>query len=263
MATNLTSATPSIDAMISATQANGSYRRAYNSYLSSTSTAANATSGRISARRFPQAITIPSMGTGVAGVVMTTINMSNEDASTICLCALEKSLGTLTVSGNTFSSGSSMPTKTIMGTSVTTASVATFAVVTTALTATTPVLTITYTDQDGNTGNTATLTLPTNPNLNTAFLINPHLASGDTGIRAVTNISISTGTAGVIEIFGCLPLAYDINGSTQSCVTVNDLLQGMNAPILCEANDVISFYRLGSTGGVSFSALLIGAVETT
>lgn len=61
--------------------------------------------------------------------------------------------------------------------------------------------TVSYTDQDGNTGNTATYTHPANAE--TVGQMFPYqLASGDSGVRAVASFttSISSGTAGDIGI---------------------------------------------------------------
>lgn len=63
----------------------------------------------------------------------------------------------------------------------------------------TPTCTLTYTDQDGNTGITTTLTGKTGSNVGT-FEIWP-LAAGDTGVRAVTGYQQSaTWTSGAIHL---------------------------------------------------------------
>jgi hypothetical protein len=158
--------------------------------------------------------------------------------------ALEYTLGTLTVSGNSFSSGVTMPTKTVMGTSLQTAASEPMLVVTAALTASNPVITITYTDQDGNTGNTAVLTLSSNTLINSAFRIAPYLANGDTGIRAVTNISTSTGSAGSLAVMGLLP----VNATQSTNASGFGAMSPLEQPIpiyLWEAGEKIAFYRYG------------------
>jgi len=171
-------------------------------------TAGNSTSGYSQNLRHPSVWTMPSVGGGLTGMYATACNIWCPGGAYTAILALEYLLGTLTVSGNVFSSTGavSMPTKPVKGSSIVTSSMLTFAVVTTALTATTPVLTTTYTDQDGNGSQSCVMTLPTNPVTNSAYRMQPHLAAGDTGVRAVSNISISTGSAGVIKIYGLLPI---------------------------------------------------------
>jgi hypothetical protein len=64
----------------------------------------------------------------------------------------------------------------------------------------TPVVTLTYTDSDGNTGRTTTFTGLTTPNAGTFFLW--PLAAGDLGVRAVTgyqqNATWTSGTAHIV-----------------------------------------------------------------
>lgn len=59
--------------------------------------------------------------------------------------------------------------------------------------------TITYTDQDGNTGNTTTLSLPASVPASRCYLIGANgLAAGDTAIKSIQSVQLSatTGTAG-------------------------------------------------------------------
>ena len=260
---NFTTATPTIDAALASSAANGTMQRLYHARYATGNTAATANSGGVSTLRVPTRIQMPSSnGTGVAGFIASNIWSISTNNNSMLVTGLEYEMGTLTVSGNTFTDGVAMPTKTVRGTSITTAASIAFAVVTTAVTATTPVLTITYTDQDGNTGQTATLTLPTSPIIHTGFYITPHLASGDTGIRDITNLSISTGTAGVIKIYGILPLSF--NSTTVAPLPAN--LNFMSAPLvpyLIEPSEYIAVYRLGSTSSteITFGFSLIP--ETT
>lgn len=260
---NFTTASPTINAAIASSATNGMMIRTFYSRLASgTTTAATATSGGVTALRLPLRPQMPTNGTGVSGFIATNIWATNGIANTGIIVGLEYELGSLAVSGNTFTDGVAMPTKTVRGTSITTAASIIFAVVTVAVTATTPVLTITYTDQDGNTGNTATLTLPTSPLINTAFYVTPHLASGDTGIRDITNISISTGTAGTIKVYGILPLTI----STSANAAISAGLTCMNSsivPYLIEPNEYIGFYRFGATTATELYAGFALVPETT
>jgi len=238
----------SIDNLISLDSSYGVLRRAIMDKVAGT-TAANTTSGYVSMARYPNPFTIPSLGGGVTGAYLTMGHMLNGGAGLQTVCFLEVTLGTLTVSGNSFSAGSSMPSRSVQGSaSVQLASVIPVVVATATMTATTPTLTITYTDQDGNTGQTCTMTLPTNAAVNSAFRMTPHLASGDTGVRAVTNMSISTGSAGTVKCFGLMPLAISTNLSTTvaSCMFINPMT-GPFPLIELQGSDVLSFYKFNNS----------------
>lgn len=248
----------SINSMIRSAQQNGIYNPFYNDNMTAT-TAATTTSGVISCQRFPRSLTVPSLGAGLTGFVFPKMDFSNDDVCSI-FAILEYNLGTLTVSGNSFADGVAMPSKTIRGTSYTTATEICFLVVTTAVTGTTPVMTITYTDQDGNTGNTCTLTLPTSPSLNTTFLMHPHLASGDTGIRDVTNMSISTGSSGVMRAYGGLIIGEGASSSGSGTLSLEML--SISKPLWpAVASDVIAFYRVGVTTSGNLCAMPYGVPD--
>jgi len=216
----------------------GALYQSWVAYLSAGTTAATTNCGSETMQRLPQAFVNyasvdDSFAYDFSGIVA---------ATAIQLAAfIEYDLGTLTVSGNSFSAGVSAPTKTPAGGSSGVCvfnAVAVF--IATTLTATTPVLTITYTDQAGNTGNTATLTLPTNSTINSAFLVYPHLAAGDTGIRAITGVSISTGSAGSIKIMGLLELASIPCGSIGP--GLNDIRNTVHPIYPVSASETIAFY---------------------
>ena len=239
---------------------NGGHPLWIEDFITVATTNANSTSGYMTGQRFTRTFTQFALGAGLTGAIYHAIQMSNEEDDVNLVCAIEYDLGTLTVSGNSFADGVAMPTKTIRSTSITTASLMPVVVVTVTLTATTPVLTITYTDQDGNTGQTATLTLPTNASANSVFQITPHLAAGDTGIRDITGLSISTGTAGTLKVMGLLPLMIMSNTTSQNA----NILDVLNIPTeqwLVEANDVIAFYRFGSNSANQLTAVLVGTAD--
>ena len=81
----------------------------------------------------------------------------------------------------------------------------------TALGAATPVITVTYVDQDGNTGNTGFLSaaansLPIGALLSGAAVAVPGspemlLAAGDSGVRELTSYTTATGTTGSVTFF--------------------------------------------------------------
>lgn len=258
---NFTSANPSIDQAISDSATYGEYRRIYPYRLAVATTAATTTTGSVTTQRMALPLTIPSVTSPVLGYIFPTIRMYTEDGSVVCMAALEYELGSLAVSGNTFTAGVAMPTKTIHGEPVQTNAALVFVVPTVTMTATTPVLTITYTDQDGNTGQTATITLPTNAIANSGFFLQPLLASGDIAIREVTNMSISTGSAGTVKVYGCIKLAVSMHSTAGLSALTTDLLQSPIPPVLAEAGDKISFYRFGSNTTCEVIAVLVGVPE--
>lgn len=77
-----------------------------------------------------------------------------------------------------------------------------------ALGSTSVTATITYTDQDGNTGNTGTITIPASA-LAGEFIIPMTFASGDKGVKSVQSVqlSASTGTVGDFGITLYYPIA--------------------------------------------------------
>lgn len=251
MATNFTSRTPSINAAIAADVDYGAIRQFVEGRQTGSVTAATSTSGGVTTGRFG-AYTIPSVGTGVSGYVLSCLSYATEDTGLGLICGLEYLLGTLTVSGNSFASGVSMPTKTVSGTSITTAASVIIIEVTTSLVSTTPTLTITYTNQAGTGSRTATMVLPTDSSIKSGFMMAPHLQSGDTGVRAITGMSISTGTAGVINAYGVLPTAL---ASATGHALVTDDITAMTKPVyLAEAGESFGFWRIGSN---SSSAMMI------
>lgn len=88
-----------------------------------------------------------------------------------------------------------------------------------ALGSTSRTATITYTDSDGNTGNTGTITIPTSAEAG-SFIIPMTMASGDKGVKSVQSVQLdgSTGTAGNFGITLYYPIAmiaYDASKYTE------------------------------------------------
>lgn len=157
--------------------------------------------------------------------------------------AIEISLGSISLSTGTFTDGSVMPTRTIAGGSsaqLTTSMPVMYA--SAALTATTPTITTTYKNQAGTGSKSCALTLPTNPAINTAFMMSPHLASGDTGIQDVTNVTKSAGTVGTLTVVGLIPIGFGGFASSNGPFTADVL--ALAAPMYpINAGDVISFWQ--------------------
>lgn len=225
----------------------------------SATTAATTTCGYVSGQRFFRTIPFSSPfvpGSGITGANLVYSRITSTGAQCPMVCGIEYLLGTLTVSGNSYADGVAMPTKTIKGTSLQTATGYLLAVVTTTLSATTPVLTINYTNQSGTTGRSCTVTLPTNSAANSAFLINPHLQAGDTGVQNLSasgpnGISISTGASGVIKVYGILPLSETASGAVYTPYTP-DPLTVPQENYLWESGESLAFYRFGSAASGMF-----------
>lgn len=225
------------------------------------STAATTTSGFTTTQRFPETVTVPTMGAPVTRAYCVFGAVQIATASTF-VAAIETTLGTLTVSGNSFASGSAMPSRKIAtGESLSTAATECYLVATVALSATTPVVTITYTNAEGVGSRTATLTLPTGVAVNSAFDITPHLQSGDTGVSSVQNISISTGTAGTLRVYGLLPLYIAPVPAAQGTSYMNPSTLARDIYGV-ESGDVIGFYRHGSTSSERAFVHLVFAPES-
>jgi len=245
----------SLDAMLKASANNGMWTRFF-MYTTGVTTAANATSGLLSAQKFDRVLKLPaSFGGGVSQGFCTACQMCCEDATSHFIAGLAYKLGSIDMNAGTFTDGVAMPTKIVDKVSVLTASQMAFCFVSAALTATTPVITITYTDQDGNGSASAALTLPTSPALGSAFFIDPHLANGDTGIRDVTNITKSAGTVGTLDIYGFLLIGT--SGQTQNFEAVHAPMLALPSVIWpIEVNDEIHFLRLGQTTSCDIAAVV-------
>lgn len=157
--------------------------------------------------------------------------------------------------------GVTMPTRIVGGSSIQTATLLPMLAVTSALTATTPAITITYTDQDANTGNTASLTLPSNAAVESAFCIAPHLASGDTGVQAATNLTASAGTAGTMKVMGLLPIGEFQSGNFTGPFSIVEPLTRSFPIIPADVNDAIAFYSFGGTSATDLIAALVAVAD--
>lgn len=243
----------SIDTMIENAQVAGMWRRSIMLYPSTAATPATNTSGWINAHRVPQTIAAPGVGGSYDGMYLTyarllpmTGGVSLAKASAVL--AIEYTLGTLTLNGDSFADGVAMPSKLIDGATVQTCADMALLHVSTAGTATTPVITTTYTNERGTTSRTCALTLPTTPNISSAYLMNPHLQAGDSGIRDITGMSssVTTGTM-VLKATGLLILAMwldsrggNVNGS------VGALESGL-PPYKVESGEAMAMYTFGNT----------------
>jgi len=230
------------------------------------STAANATSGWNTIRRMPTPYTMPALGGSVQGGVLTRFSVMSGAISVAYFAAIEVLLGTVNMATGAFTDGVAMPAarKHFMNRAgVQVASLMPVWRVSAAVTATTPVITTTYVNEDGTGSRTCTMTLPTSPLLNSCFMMAPHLQTGDTAIRDITNATRSVGSAGELQAFGLMPLSWQVANA----------VGGAPAPVaplwvptvdwdVIEA-DSIGFYTLGSIAAtnatVDFELLAVSA----
>jgi hypothetical protein len=194
---------------------------------------------------------------------VTNMKFSLSGASTMVAGVYEANLGTLTISGNSFSGGASMPSRVINNgtTAIQLVSTMPMLYVSSSLTATTPTITITYTNQDGVTGRTASLTLSSANVVGSAFNIMPHLQSGDSGIMAVTNMSTSAGSAGTMILYGTIPICTAPVPSS-GMITGNGIIPTPGISVRLAAGDIISFYRFGAIGGSILTTMVSGVADT-
>jgi hypothetical protein len=252
----------SVDNMIGESYRNGIYSQLLFLNTPGVTTNANTTSGYETIQRHPITFAVPSVGGANLTMRFPNVKLCGASANSTLFCGIEYELGSLAVSGNAYTDGVAMPSKTLYTTSEQTAAALILLVSTVTLTATTPVVTINYTNQDGTTGRSCTLTLPSSVAANSAFLVTPHLQSGDTGIRDLSasgpnGLSISTGSAGTLKLYGILPLAYGAgnNAGTISCPSPMAFPANMWP---CLSGEKIGFYRLGSNQAVFSIAHLVG-----
>lgn len=229
--------------------------------------AAPTTAGYYTAQRFPTTFTVPSLSAPLTGVYFPTIRLySTSNSASSMMCGLEYLLGTFNFGTNTYTaSGISMPTKDVFGESIQTAAELAAVVPTSALTTSANWdLTITYTNQAGSTGRTATLSgTGLGGAVNSAFMVNPHMQGSDTGIRAVTNISAATRpAAGVVAVYGVLPLHWQ-EYSTVGIPTGQDPLHVARPDYICAAGETISFWRFNTVSTNNGIVQMFGVAEST
>jgi hypothetical protein len=239
MANNFTSVGPNLNAAYAAQTTFGTYNRQIWTRINVATTAITAaTMGQCTAQRYPIRPVIPAVGAGCDGFIATNISCLNEDGNTAHIIGLEYLLGTITAP-NTFTDGVAMPIKKVRGTSVQTAASIIFAV-TDATISGSPTVNVTYTDQNGNTGNTFNFVCPAIAVANTALMINNRMTT-DTGIRDITAMSVTGLTGGNIKVYGILPLYMSVNQTTEYRVP---LLAAPLVPYLLQAGEFLGAYRL-------------------
>lgn len=249
MTRNFTSEAATIDRAIEADGLYGSFYRTVYTEIPNETTGPSGVIGTIPIQRYPTTIPIPTVGSNVSGFIATNCSILNNGVSVL---AIEYLLGTYDYE-NGFTAGVSMPTKVVKGSNVVTASGLTMVVAETDLSSSgTQTIDIEYTDQNGSTGETASMAYPSLTKTNTAYMLQKVLTNGHKGIRAITDISLSTtGTpTGILKIYGLLPIwcSYTFGGTWDM-----SFLQTLLIPWEIESGDNLAAYNF-------FSAQENGAV---
>jgi len=253
----------SIDSVMLSESLYGAWRR-YWTWPSTGGTSPTATAGGpIAMVHSQRPVTVPSVGAGILGMylVQAIVEPANSSGNVGGILGLEYKLGSVNMNTGAFTAGVSMPVKRYAGVTagVQTSSQLTFLAADAACTATTPTITVTYTNQNGDSGRSAALVVPTNAAVDSAYLLTPSLQAGDTGIQSVSNITKSAGTAGTISVYGFLILAAGWGASSSE--TIIDPSEGSLPLWLCEAADKIGYVQLGNSI-TTHRVSMVGVAET-
>lgn len=249
---NFTGTTPSIDSLISASATYGSFFANGTLRLSANTIFTSVTTGLASFRRYPIMSSVPNYNSPVLGYLLTSAFANNAvSGSTIIVC-LDYLLGTIDCATNTFTQGITMPTKTIRGTSIQTASNLIWACPSSAITGTNLTVNFTYTNEDGITNRSGSFTPSTSSITNTTAIdLSKSLQVNDFGVRSIQNISETGGSSGTLEFYGTLPLAYICgNNTNQVNSTALNFLNSPLPPYLIETNEKISIYSLTASASL-------------
>lgn len=210
-------------------------------------------------------ITLPSLPSGRSKYRAVGGSVTGSNAQSVPLVKLVP-LATYTASSTsgTYTAGSTMPSRRIVGsdTALQLAAPLVVLVATVAVTATTPTITVTYTDQGGTSGNTATLVFPSNPTLHSAFVVNPHLASGDTGVQAVTAMTKSAGSAGTVTAYGLYPVHLSSSGTGPTNIAP-DFWSSPIPKLSLQTSDNLTAYMFGSTATNTHALITVSGVADT
>lgn len=205
--------------------------------------------GGISMHRIGYTRVIETLPSGVISVIPTVIDIANTQTGLCILAGRATLLGSLDISGasGTFTPGSAMPTRTSLGASRPTWSVPIMEV-TTALNSAPGSWTITYTDQDGNSGNATTSVGFGNSSV-VGSAVTTTLVDGDAGVRSIEAASRSGGTTptGVVAFYGIEPLCLIATSTAVVSNFQDDLIIGQTNMMEMVAGDSIIFYSIGNT----------------
>lgn len=205
--------------------------------------------------------TLPSLPSGVSAYIPASISLETSTSGTYCAIAAQMTdLGELNVGTNTFTDGSSMPTRTELGVSRTTSGPV-FREVTTAMNSNPGSFTITYVDQDGNSAEATSSQTIGNSSVvgNSGFVV---LNSPDVGVRDITASSRTGGAshAGVMKFWGITPIAIlsHVTGSQGLGEFVNLLTSKFNCQRLPASAQVGIFVMNSGAKAVQGNIFFVG-----
>jgi hypothetical protein len=248
---NFTGSTPSINGLILANANYNSAELPFSFTIPATVTLLSTQDvSTASSRRYPALISCPSYSNPCLGYIVTNCSVFGRVDSFVI--GLEYLLGSINIGTGVFTPGVVMPTKTIRGESIVTASNIVMANINTAVSGTAVSLTMTYTNDNGVSNRTAFINnFPTSIAVNSAFNIIKNVQTGDYGIRSIQNITKIGGTSGVIDFYGILPLAYvNSSGGTGFCSAMTPLTNPIPA-YLFESDEKIGIYSTATTTGAT------------
>ena len=184
---------------------------------------ATVTANNLSINRVGRTKLMPSLPSGVTSYIPTAISLIGSTSNALYLAGKLVSLGTWNLSTATFTDGSAMPQQTVFGTASTYVPSPVILEVTTALNATPGGVSVTYTDQSGNSTETAAFSWGASSPIGTCMWL--PLNSPDWGVRDITNVTQSGGTSptGACKLYGIVPfgLFYSVGsgGAVESMLT--------------------------------------------
>lgn len=197
-------------------------------------------------------LTVPSIPAGKTYLAPTEFTIGSSLAANYMLCRLTN-LGSIDISGasGTFTDGSAMATRTEGGTSRQIYGPI-LMVVTVALNATPGTLTVTYTDQAGNTAAAAAITLTASAAAGTAGFL--PLNTGDYGAVDITAATRGAGTTptGTIRFYGVEMLACVAPSNTPTVEVVNFLTDRVRL-IPLAASDTLFIVTNPTTGAKAYA----------
>lgn len=193
---------------------------------------------------------MPALPSGVTGYIPTHVMICSSANSQLGLLVCKAvNLGTFDIGNTTvgtFTDGSAMPQQKVFNAASTYIPSAVLVELTTATAGTQTSITVTYVDQDGNTGNTTSFTpIPSAVAGSVAML---QLSGTDWGVRDITAVarSASAGPTGVLKFWGIIPISFTTSALAGVPMVDNLLTSGINLVEL-GAGDGIKTFIMGQS----------------
>lgn len=189
---------------------------------------------------------VPSLESGVSAYTPIGVQYTESNSQAV-LIAKVINFGSLNIGTNVYTVGAAMPTVDELGES-TQPPASILIEVTTALNATPGTLTLTYTDQDGNTG-VSSLAMSLVGNSVVKAMTQTFLAAGDYGALELTNAVRTSGTTptGVLQFWGTIPICFIDNSNFNKNINLVQLISEQPSHIRLDAGDVIIGIGIGGT----------------